>query len=237
MMRLWLESYAKEDAIAPVVTLSVCVHAVLIVAWVIGTTPAPNASPEGIANRAYYIPPPDRQPGGAARHEVVHYVSVGVNGPGAGAGPRVMGDARPVTADQTVGAGQPDTVPAAPPTAPPAPGKLEDSVFTILDVDTAVVRSSSSAAPAYPLKLLQAHITGSVSAQYVVDTTGFADTTSFHVLSATHPEFVAAVREALPYMRFQPAKIGPVKVRQLVEQQFSFRITDTAVVAPRTKRP
>jgi protein TonB len=76
---------------------------------------------------------------------------------------------------------------------------------------------------------------GSVQAQYVVDTTGFADTSSIHVMKSTNPEFIAAVREALPYMRFTPAKIGSVKVRQLVEQQFSFKITDTAVVTPKRK--
>src|SRR5262249_15417912 len=120
--------------------------------------------------------------------------------------------------------------------ATPPPGNT-DSVFTVLDVDTAVVRSANSAAPAYPLKLLEARITGSVSAQYVVDTTGFADTSSFHVMKATNPGFVQAVREALPYMRFKPAKIGPLKVRQLVEQTFTFRITNDTVVAPPRKRP
>ena len=63
----------------------------------------------------------------------------------------------------------------------------------------------------------------------------YADVTSFTVLKATHPEFVAAVRDALPYMRFSPAKIGPLKVRQLVEQSFSFKITDTGTVAPKRK--
>jgi protein TonB len=108
-------------------------------------------------------------------------------------------------------------------------------VFSVLEVDTAVVRSASSAAPAYPLKLLAARIMGSVSARYVVDTTGFADTSSFEVMKSTNPEFITAVREALPYMRFMPAKIGSIKVRQLVEQQFSFKITDTAIVAPKKK--
>jgi hypothetical protein len=32
-------------------------------------------------------------------------------------------------------------------------------------------------------------------------------------------------------MRFSPAKIGSTKVRQLVEQQFSFHIADTATIA------
>jgi hypothetical protein len=41
-----------------------------------------------------------------------------------------------------------------------------------------------------------------------VDTTGFADTSSLRIMSATHPDFVTAVREALPYMRFEPARSG-----------------------------
>jgi hypothetical protein len=58
-----------------------------------------------------------------------------------------------------------------------------------------------------------------------VDTTGFADLESLEVLKSTNDGFVRAVRDALPYMRFSPAKIGPQKVRQLVEQSFTFRIT------------
>ena len=98
-------------------------------------------------------------------------------------------------------------------------------MFTKLEVDSAVVRSQSSAAPAYPLDLLSKHIEGTVVARYVVDTTGFADTTSFEVIRSTNPEFIRSVRDALPYMRFSPAKIGTHKVRQLVEQPFTFRIT------------
>jgi hypothetical protein len=236
MMRLWVQSYARRTPIAPVVTLSAGVHVGIIALWVLATLPAPNVPRESLANRVYYIPPPDKLPGGGV-HEVVHFVSIGTAGTGDGAGPRVMGNARPVTANESAGLGQRDTVLAAAPSPPPVPGRVEDSVFTILDVDTAVVRSSNSAAPAYPLKLLQAHVMGSVAAQYVVDTTGFADTASFTVISATNPEFVTAVRDALPYMRFQPAKIGKLKVRQLVEQQFSFRINDTGTVVPPTKRP
>ena len=83
-------------------------------------------------------------------------------------------------------------------------------MFTILEVDSAVVRSQSSAAPAYPLDLLTKKIEGSVNARYVVDTTGFADTTSFEVLER-RTRIHRAVRDALPYMRFSPAKIGTRK--------------------------
>ena len=155
--------------------------------------------------------------------------------PTPGEGARTIGNALPITIQE--GSAPKDT--ASAPVAPPQPS--HDSVYSILDVDTAVVRSANSAAPAYPLNLLQAHITGYVQAQYVVDTTGFADTTSFTVVKSTNPGFIVAVREALPYMRFTPAKIGSLKVRQLVEQQFSFRITDSAAEASptpaRTKKP
>jgi protein TonB len=123
-------------------------------------------------------------------------------------------------------------------TAPPVPPtKGQDSVYSVLDVDIAVVRSASSAAPAYPLKLLEKHVTGYVNAQYIVDTTGFADTTSFVVLQATNAEFTTAVRDVLPYMRFEPARIGPSKVRQLVQQQFTFKITEPVAAAPAKPAP
>jgi protein TonB len=232
MMRLWANSYSRSTPVVTSATLSLGAHIAVIAAWVIGTLPASNVPADSIANRVVYIRPRDRAPTQSSA-PAVRYVALAPEGLGTGMGARVMGDARPVTADQTAGNKARDSVtaPAAVAT-PPSP----DSVFSILDVDTAVVRSANSAAPAYPLSLLTARITGSVSAQYIVDTTGFADTSSFTVIKATHPGFVLAVKEALPYMRFQPAKIGAMKVRQLVEQQFSFHITDTAAAPTPAKR-
>jgi len=227
MMRLWVNSYSKSTPVVTSATLSLAAHVAIIAAWVIATLPANNVPADSIANRVVYIPPPDRAPAERSSGPAVRYVQLAPEGPGTGMGARMMGEARPVTADETVGNKARDSVTAPAEVAPAPPGP--DSVFSILEVDTAVVRSANSAAPAYPLKLLTARITGSVSAQYIVDTTGFADTSSFVVIKATHPGFIAAVKEALPYMRFQPAKIGAMKVRQLVEQQFSFHIADTAV--------
>ena len=67
-------------------------------------------------------------------------------------------------------------------------------------------------------------------AQYVVDTSGFADTTSLRIIRSTHPDISASVRDALPYMRFRPAKIGSASVRQLVEQEFRFKIQQAAAI-------
>lgn len=229
MMRLWVNSYSRSAPVATSATLSLVAHAAIIAAWVIATLPATDMPADSIANHVVYIPPPDRQPRERSSGPAVRYVALAPDGLGTGMGVRTMGDARPVTADETVGNKARDSVTAPPVVSPEPPGP--DSVFSILEVDTAVVRSANSAAPAYPLKLLTAHITGSVAARYIVDTTGFADTSSFTVIKATHPDFVDAVREALPYMRFQPAKIGSTKVRQLVEQQFTFHIADTATAA------
>jgi protein TonB len=233
MMRLWVNSYTKSTPVVTSATLSLAAHVAIIAAWVVATLPAANVPTDSIANRVVFLPPPDRVPTAQSSAPGVRYIQLAPEGPGTGMGARMMGDARPVTADQTVGNKARDSVSAP---AEVAPEPTQDSVFSILDVDTAVVRTANSAAPAYPLKLLTAHITGSVAAQYIVDTTGFADTASFVVIKATNPEFVVAVKEALPYMRFQPAKIGPMKVRQLVEQQFSFHINDTTTAAAPPKR-
>jgi hypothetical protein len=232
MMRLWLHTLARTEQAVPSALLSVVAHAALVAGWVTATLPSDDLPVDSFANRAIYIPPPDRVGGQKGVRERVHYVDLSRSGLGMGDGPRTVGDAAPsVQPNQTVGRAAADSVTTAPET--PIPGPPQDSVFSVLDVDTAVVRSSNSAAPAYPLKLLVTHVTGFVAARYVVDTTGFADTASFQVMKSTNDEFIAAVRDALPYMRFKPAKIGPLKVRQLVEQQFTFRITDTATVAPK----
>jgi hypothetical protein len=233
MMRLWLDSYARRTFIASSTTLSVAAHAVIISAWVYATLPPPGMPIDGIANRTYpaYIAPPDRMPNPPGSREMVHYIEFPRDGQGMGDGPRTMGDERPTMTDPTVGHAPVDTVPAPP--AVEAPGS-QDSVFTVLSVDSAVSRSENSAAPAYPAALLAAHVMGFVSARYVVDTTGLADPSSFEIVQSTNPEFVNAVLEALPHMRFKPAKIGALRVRQLVEQTFSFRIDDSALAAPAT---
>jgi protein TonB len=236
MMRSWLYKNAKT-VVATSVAISVVTHVAVITGWVVGTLPDPGLPSTSIANRVFYIPPPDRTPGQAGQHERVHYIKTDLNGLGTGEGARQMGNERPTSTDETIG----HEIPAAKDSvsADSLPEiESKDSVYSILEVDTAVVRSATSAAPAYPPTLLAAHIQGFVNAQYVVDTTGRADTATFVVMESTNPEFVAAVKDVLPFMRFQPAKIGPIKVRQLVQQQFSFKITgDSLPVVPAKKKP
>jgi periplasmic protein TonB len=77
----------------------------------------------------------------------------------------------------------------------------------------------------YPDMLKSANIEGEVLAQFVVDTTGRYESGSFKVLKSSHDLFTAAVRNALPNMRFYPAEVGGRKVKQLVQQPFTFALT------------
>jgi protein TonB len=213
--------------------ISVAVHTGLISLAVFRTHPPPELPSDGLANRVYYIPPPDRVRSMPEHGEAIHYIALAPTAMGIGLGNAIQNATKQAVAEASPAAGDAprDSVELA---AVPTPVLGHDSAFTVLEVDSAVVRAENSAAPAYPLQLLQKGITGSVQARYVVDTTGFADTASFEVLRSTHPEFVAAVRAALPYMRFSPAKIGSHRVRQLVEQEFTFKI---APAEPATKKP
>ena len=67
-------------------------------------------------------------------------------------------------------------------------------------------------------------IEGYVAVRFVVDTNGLIDLTTAQIMEETRPEFGAAVREALPGMRFKPARRGTEAVRQLAEQLFRFQI-------------
>lgn len=231
MMRLWKDSYSRPSPLRGAGSLSFAAHALIIGAWVAATRAPASMPSESLSNRVRYMPPPDRPSHPLGSREAVHYITL-APGRGIGPGPVDLNAQRPITVAEhspEAGVRAVDSV-----TAPPVVGDTRgDSVFTILEVDSAAVRSQTSAAPAYPLDLLTNHIEGNVVARWVVDTTGFADVESLEILKSTNDGFVRAVREALPYMRFSPAKIGPMKVRMMVEQPFTFRIRPPA--APSAK--
>jgi protein TonB len=109
----------------------------------------------------------------------------------------------------------------APVEKPPGDG---GEVYIESDVDTPVSRDPTSAAPAYPKYLEETHIEGFVVAEYVVDTSGHADSTSLRIVVASHPAFGESLRAALPGMRFVPATLNGNKVRQRVRQEFLFQL-------------
>ena len=97
-----------------------------------------------------------------------------------------------------------------------------DQTYFDFQVEKPVRQAPGSVAPRYPELLKSAGIEGSVFASFVVDTSGHVEPRSFTVLRATHELFVAAVRNALPNMKFFPAELGGKKVKQLVQQPFVF---------------
>lgn len=107
----------------------------------------------------------------------------------------------------------------------PAPG-LDEFVLTEIEVDSAVIPDPSSGGPTYPLVLLDAGIEGQVLVRFIVDTTGRAVEESYLALQSTHSAFTQAVKDALPLMKFRPARLAGTPVPQLVVQSFSFRIAD-----------
>lgn len=119
-------------------------------------------------------------------------------------------------------AGEPDSVPAQ--AADPLLDLIGESVLTELEVDSTVRRDPNSASPEYPPELLSRNIEGSAFVLYIVDSTGLVDLSSYRVVRATHPGFAAAVQSALRKMKFSPAVLDGQPVRQLVQQNFSFRI-------------
>jgi len=79
--------------------------------------------------------------------------------------------------------------------------------------------------PHYPEMLRQAGVQGRVILEAMVDTTGRVNRDSIDVVSATHPEFVAAARQALLATLFRPAVVSGrlVRVRVRIPYEFTIR--------------
>ena len=100
-------------------------------------------------------------------------------------------------------------------------------VYTADQVDVVARPDSTAAAsPSYPDSLHAARVTGTVIAEFVVDTTGQVELDTFNAVSSTHPRFTEAVRRALPAARFTPALLGGRRVRQLVQLPFRFDVPE-----------
>ena len=98
-------------------------------------------------------------------------------------------------------------------------------VYFEFQVEKPATALQDSVAPRYPDEMRASHTKGEVLAQFVVDTTGRVLPETFKVLKSTHDLFTQAVMNALPGMRFTPATIAGVPVRQLVQRPFYFSVT------------
>lgn len=106
----------------------------------------------------------------------------------------------------------------------PQPETDSPRAMTEIEVDSTAALDPTAVGPEYPPDLMEAGIQGVVYAQFVVDSTGYADTLTLQVLERVQVQFVSAVRKALPRMKYKPAVFAGKRVSQLVQQAFVFRI-------------
>jgi TonB family protein len=104
----------------------------------------------------------------------------------------------------------------------------EDEVshaFSEIEVDSVATSDPESEGPVYPPALMAKGVEGFALVSFVVDRNGRPDVRTFFAIESTDSLFVKAVRDALPRMKFHPAKRMNQAVPQEVEQRFSFRVT------------
>jgi periplasmic protein TonB len=107
-------------------------------------------------------------------------------------------------------------------------GNLGDSGEPLFaaQVEKPATPRNGNPSPKYPSLLESSRVEGVVLVQFVVDTLGVADMSTFKVLEATNDLFAESTRASLAKWRFAPAEAGGRKVKQIVELPLRF-------VAPR----
>jgi protein TonB len=206
---------------------SIVLHAAFIGGVVYERAIRPNGpadSTDEMAEGLIYVAPPNIA-SAASQVQIRYEASGGDDGtadPTAKTGPfgpRVRGSGPGENAVASVSGGDdvPDQI-AAPSEDP------YENAFSIVEVEEQAARDPASAAPAYPRELMARGVEGYAAMRFVVDSAGAVDLASVRVLDFTHPEFVSAVKSAMPGMRFTPARLGDKPVRQLAEQLFRFQI-------------
>ena len=214
MLKPWIETFSKRTPLTASAIFSVVTHGVLIVAAVVTTSTVARELPSPESTFVRFLAPPNRPAGQTPQPEMIRFVAVSVPSFAVGSAVSSSVDAKQKTeAHDELDAPALREIPAL------------DSVFLLIDVDSAAQRYPWSAAPTYPPRMLEQKMSGLVRAQWVVQPNGYADTTTFRIIESTHDDFAQAVRDALPLMRFSPAKIGRRAVSQLVQQEFTFRIS------------
>jgi len=78
--------------------------------------------------------------------------------------------------------------------------------------------------PVYPEDLRRAGVEGSTLFEFVVDTSGRADLGSVAVMSSSAPQFIRAIVDVLPDLRFEPMYVEGCPVPLLTQQPFTFSL-------------
>ena len=102
--------------------------------------------------------------------------------------------------------------------------KTASNPYHEFQVDKPATPAPGNAGPRYPELLRETASGGEVLAQFVVDADGNVEVASLKILKSSHELFAQAVKDMLPQMKFIPAEVKGAKVKQLVQQPFTFAI-------------
>jgi len=100
-----------------------------------------------------------------------------------------------------------------------------NTVYLEYQVEVPATPVPNNRAPRYPAELRSANIEGEVLAQFIVDESGRADSSSLQVVRSTNEGFANAVRSSVSSFRFSPALVGGRPVKQLVQMPFQFNLS------------
>ncbi len=198
---------------------------VLLIVGAVGVANLPDDSPDqDPEKRPFFLAPKDQRPARAAQ-EQLHFVGIA----GAPVPPSAVSSKVPT---KQISEAAPMVENPAALSSPAQTPSDPQRALSEIEVDSLVETDPMSEGPAYPPELLAKQVEGVVLAQFVVDTTGRVTLESFKVAQSTDSAFTAAVRAALPRMKFKPAWLRGRVVPQLVEQSFAFRVTKPALGNP-----
>ncbi len=99
-----------------------------------------------------------------------------------------------------------------------------DGIYRADAVDRVVTPLSDNPKPVYPRSMENAGVEADFTVMFVVDSTGRVDAGTVEVPRDVHRLFADAVRYALSRSRYLPAQLAGRSVRQLVAQEFVFRM-------------
>lgn len=116
------------------------------------------------------------------------------------------------------------------------PTRVAVPLFSVVAPWEEQARGTHPGTMSYPAENQRAGVSGNANMQFVVDTNGRADRSTIHDMwPATRPRltgsshdyyaaFVKAARRAIETAQFVPATIGGCRVRQLIQEPFTFDI-------------
>ncbi len=107
-------------------------------------------------------------------------------------------------------------------TVPGGPNENTGEPLFASQVETPAFSRDGNPSPQYPSMFESSRVEGHVLAQFVVDTLGKADMSTFKVLDSTHELFSQSLRSALSHWRFYPAQAGGHRVKQIVQLPLKF---------------